>query len=56
MEEIKSFEDAWEGDLVESNRKVCRVIAVRYDDGLKVLRVVKSNPSFCFVRVREIRK
>lgn len=54
MEEIKDFKNAWEGDLVESKGKVYRVLTVHYDAGFKILRVVKSNPFFCFTRVRKI--
>jgi len=54
MEEIKDFENAWEGDLVDWRGKTYRVLTVHYDTGFKILRVVNPNPLFPFTRVREI--
>jgi hypothetical protein len=54
MEEVKDFENAWEGDLVEHKNKLYRVVKVHYDTGFKILRVITANPMFRFAYIREI--
>jgi hypothetical protein len=56
MEEIKEYEDASEGDLVNHKGKLYRVIGVEFDVGFqtKILKVVKNNPSVRLLWVKEI--
>jgi hypothetical protein len=54
MEEIKEPKDAYEGDLVEYEDKIYRVVAIEYYVGHRILKVVTSYPRFKFTRVRKI--
>lgn len=53
MEEVKDYKDAWEGDLVEYRNRIYRVIGIDFEAGgnIKLLKIVKNNPIFPFVRV-----
>lgn len=56
MEEIKDFEDAWEGDLVDYKGKTYRVITADIIEAghFKRLRVINPNPLLPFVHIKTI--